>query len=71
MLVDSYSYSIFPALNPDLYLQKQQPEPHLRVDALKQEPRGNSPMTRRTKQEVKSAQRIAQQQQANPELWAK
>ena len=41
------------------------------LGGIKLIPCPNSPMTRRTKQEVRSAQKIAQKQSTSPDLWAK
>ena len=65
----TYSYTHFPILNLALLPETRLVNPL--VASLKATPCPNSPMTRRTKQEVKSAQRIAVQQQKSPQTWAK
>ena len=64
----TYSYNGFPALREDLFL----PRPKLvAATPLKTPACPGSPMTRRTKQEVRSAQKIAQKHAGSPQLWAK
>ncbi|XP_059175124.1 C-myc promoter-binding protein-like isoform X1 [Physella acuta] len=62
-----YSYNGFPELNQELFLANKKSV--LPVPTKATCP--NSPLARRTKQEVKSAQKVAQQQVGNPKLWAK
>ncbi|XP_058824801.1 DENN domain-containing protein Crag isoform X2 [Topomyia yanbarensis] len=65
----NYYYSSF-TLNPVLLKQSRR---SLLVHAL-QHPGSlapGSPMARRTKHEIKTAQKLARKNQANPELWAK
>ncbi|XP_058454899.1 DENN domain-containing protein Crag isoform X2 [Malaya genurostris] len=65
----NYYYSSF-TLNPILLKQSRR---SLLVHAL-QQPGSlapGSPMARRTKHEIKTAQKLARKHQANPELWAK
>ncbi|KAK7491704.1 hypothetical protein BaRGS_00016960 [Batillaria attramentaria] len=64
----TYSYNGFPPLKPELFLKKK-----LSTLSLpgKQTLCPNSPLARRSKQEVKSAQKLAQQHLGNPRHWAK
>ncbi|KAK0048974.1 DENN domain-containing protein 4B [Biomphalaria pfeifferi] len=62
-----YSYNGFPKLKQDLFLTKK--KEILSVPSKQLCP--NSPLARRTKQEIKSAQKVAQQQVGNPKSWAK
>ena len=65
-----YSYTGFPELKVELFPQKAPVNPliaGLKVGT----PCPNSPMTRRTKQEMRSALKIAQRQANTPILWAK
>ncbi|CAL1526082.1 unnamed protein product [Lymnaea stagnalis] len=62
-----YSYNGFPELKQELFLTKKKSV--LNIPSKQLCP--NSPLARRTKQEVKSAQKVAQQQVGNPETWAK
>ncbi|XP_064610090.1 C-myc promoter-binding protein-like isoform X1 [Liolophura sinensis] len=64
----TYSYNGFPPLNYDLFLQKTKTHAPL---SGKQSGCPHSPMARRTKQEVKSAQKMAQQHITTPHLWSK
>ncbi|XP_011471653.1 DENN domain-containing protein 4B isoform X1 [Oryzias latipes] len=61
-----YSYETFPVLNPDLL---ERPHDRLRVPAKGSPP--SSPAPRRTKQEIKLAQKRAQKYSAVPEMWSK
>ncbi|XP_071110635.1 C-myc promoter-binding protein-like [Haliotis cracherodii] len=63
-----YSYNGFPALKPELFLTKK---PSTLSLPGKQSLCPNSPLARRTKQEIRSAQKIAQQHITNPHRWAK
>ena len=62
------SYAGFPKLNPDLFLTVTKPEA---VVLSKTPQRPRSPITKRSKQELKSAQKMAQKHVASPSLWAK
>ncbi|XP_012934851.1 DENN domain-containing protein 4B [Aplysia californica] len=62
-----YSYNGFPELKSELFLPKKTES--LIVPAKPTCP--NSPLARRTKQEVKSAQKMALQQAGDPETWSK
>lgn len=64
-----YNYEKFPVLDSSLF--PEQKAPNALVASLKSTPCPSSPMTRRTKQEIKSAQRIALQQNKSPQHWAK
>uniref|UniRef100_A0A3B3D3H5 DENN/MADD domain containing 4B n=1 Tax=Oryzias melastigma TaxID=30732 RepID=A0A3B3D3H5_ORYME len=61
-----YSYDTFPILNPELL---EHPQDQLRVPAKGSAP--SSPAPRRTKQEIKLAQKRAQKYSAVPEMWSK
>uniref|UniRef100_A0A3Q2D009 DENN/MADD domain containing 4B n=1 Tax=Cyprinodon variegatus TaxID=28743 RepID=A0A3Q2D009_CYPVA len=61
-----YSYETFPTLKPELFDRPQDP---LRVPAKGSAP--NSPAPRRTKQEIKLAQKRAQKYSAVPDMWSK
>ncbi|MEQ2280624.1 hypothetical protein AMECASPLE_021839 [Ameca splendens] len=61
-----YSYETFPSLKPELFDRPQDP---LRVPAKGSAP--NSPAPRRTKQEIKLAQKQAQKYSAVPDMWSK
>ncbi|MEQ2173068.1 hypothetical protein GOODEAATRI_027874, partial [Goodea atripinnis] len=61
-----YSYETFPSLKPELFDRPQDP---LRVPAKGSTP--NSPAPRRTKQEIKLAQKQAQKYSAVPDMWSK
>ncbi|XP_076443222.1 C-myc promoter-binding protein-like isoform X3 [Babylonia areolata] len=63
-----YSYNGFPELKPELFLKKKVSTLSL---PTKQALCPNSPLARRSKQEVKSAQKLAQQFLGNPKHWAK
>ncbi|CAG5132786.1 unnamed protein product, partial [Candidula unifasciata] len=62
-----YSYNGFPELKSELFLSKK--KSFIALPSKQQCP--SSPLARRTKQEVKSAQKIAMQQVGNPKAWAK
>ncbi|XP_070177502.1 DENN domain-containing protein 4C-like isoform X1 [Littorina saxatilis] len=63
----TYSYKGFPELKPELFLKKK-----VSTLSLPSKPLcPNSPVARRSKQEVKSAQKLAQQHYGNPKHWAK
>ncbi|XP_060579637.1 C-myc promoter-binding protein-like [Ruditapes philippinarum] len=65
----AYNYNGFPNLNPDLFLEKNKPD---RSSAkVKGQTIQHSPVARRTKQEIKTAQKLAQQYITQPPLWAK
>lgn len=64
----TYTYNSLPDLKEELFLPR--PKPSF-VTPLKTPACPNSPMTRRTKQEVRSAQKIAQKHVGKPVLWAK
>ncbi|KAM6910015.1 DENN domain-containing protein 4B [Xenentodon cancila] len=61
-----YSYETFPTLKPELF---ERPQDQLRVPAKGSVP--NSPAPRRTKQEIKLAQKQAQKYSAVPDMWSK
>ncbi|XP_060937993.1 DENN domain-containing protein 4B-like [Limanda limanda] len=61
-----YSYETFPTLRPELF---DQPQDQLRVPARGSAP--SSPAPRRTKQEIKLAQKRAQKYSAVPDMWSK
>uniref|UniRef100_A0A671WJZ5 DENN domain containing 4B n=1 Tax=Sparus aurata TaxID=8175 RepID=A0A671WJZ5_SPAAU len=61
-----YSYEIFPTLRPELF---DRPQDQLRVPAKGSAP--SSPAPRRTKQEIKLAQKRAQKYSAVPDMWSK
>ncbi|KAH9487854.1 C-myc promoter-binding protein [Bulinus truncatus] len=62
-----YGYNGFPELKQELFLTKRKEV--LTVPNKLLCP--NSPLARRTKQEIKSAQKVALQQVGNPKTWAK
>ncbi|KAL3866790.1 hypothetical protein ACJMK2_044059 [Sinanodonta woodiana] len=64
-----YSYNGFPTLNSELFLQKTLSK--VSAPGKKQSGCPNSPVARRTKQEIRNAQKNAQQSIGNPVLWAK
>ena len=64
----TYVYNGFPELNYDLFLPRLRP---LLTTPLKSSTCPSSPMTRRTKQEIRSAHKIAQKHAGTPVLWAK
>uniref|UniRef100_A0AAQ4S431 DENN domain containing 4B n=1 Tax=Gasterosteus aculeatus aculeatus TaxID=481459 RepID=A0AAQ4S431_GASAC len=61
-----YSYETFPTLKPELF---ERPQDQLRVPTKGSAP--NSPAPRRTKQEIKLAQKRAQKYSAVPDMWSK
>ncbi|KAF7226427.1 DENN domain-containing protein 4B isoform X1 [Nothobranchius furzeri] len=61
-----YSYDTFPTLKPELF---DRPQDQLRVPAKGGAP--DSPAPRRTKQEIKLAQKRAQKYSAVPDMWSK
>ncbi|XP_058503689.1 DENN domain-containing protein 4B-like isoform X2 [Solea solea] len=61
-----YSYETFPALRPELF---DQPQDQLRPPAKGSAP--SSPAPRRTKQEIKLAQKRAQKYASVPDMWSK
>ncbi|XP_062320879.1 DENN domain-containing protein 4B-like isoform X1 [Osmerus eperlanus] len=61
-----YSYETFPPLRPELF---DRPHDQLRVPAKGSAP--SSPAPRRTKQEIKLAQKRAQKYSAVPDMWSK
>ncbi|XP_062278084.1 LOW QUALITY PROTEIN: DENN domain-containing protein 4B-like [Scomber scombrus] len=61
-----YSYETFPTLNIELF---DRPQDQLRVPAKGSAP--SSPAPRRTKQEIKLAQKRAQKYAAVPDMWSK
>uniref|UniRef100_A0A3Q3IPY5 DENN/MADD domain containing 4B n=1 Tax=Monopterus albus TaxID=43700 RepID=A0A3Q3IPY5_MONAL len=61
-----YSYETFPSLKPELF---DQPQDQLRAPAKGSAP--SSPAPRRTKQEIKLAQKRAQKYSAVPDMWSK
>ncbi|KAG9345325.1 hypothetical protein JZ751_009871 [Albula glossodonta] len=61
-----YSYETFPSLQPDLF---DRPQDQLRAPAKGSAP--SSPAPRRTKQEIKLAQRRAQKYASVPDMWSK
>ena len=64
-----FSYTRFPKLDQSLLPQK----PKLAQLSIGKHPAlcPNSPMTKRTKQEVRTAQKTAKKFAAAPEMWAK
>ncbi|XP_053405869.1 C-myc promoter-binding protein-like isoform X2 [Mercenaria mercenaria] len=65
----TYSYNGFPNLCSDLFLEKNKP---VRSSSKnKGQTSQHSPVARRTKQEIKTAQKLAQQYITQPPLWAK
>ncbi|XP_075934600.1 DENN domain-containing protein 4B isoform X3 [Anarhichas minor] len=63
-----YSYETFPTLKPELFEQPQDQD-QLRVPTKGSAP--SSPAPRRTKQEIKLAQKRAQKYSAVPDMWSK
>nr|XP_033496879.1 DENN domain-containing protein 4B-like [Epinephelus lanceolatus] len=61
-----YSYETFPTLKPELF---DRPQDQLRVPAKGSAP--SSPAPRRTKQEIKLAQKRAQKYSTVPDMWSK
>ncbi|ESP01335.1 hypothetical protein LOTGIDRAFT_111776 [Lottia gigantea] len=64
---ENYSYNGFPQLKSELFLVKTSSNLSLPTKSVCP----NSPFARRTKQEIRSAQKHAQQQINTPEKWAK
>lgn len=74
----SFSYSGFPSLDMSLFPTIVAPVASQSVTTLKTAAAGESslsficsPMTRRTKHELKSAQKIAMKHSNIPKMWAK
>ncbi|GAB6018992.1 hypothetical protein CHUAL_000627 [Chamberlinius hualienensis] len=65
----TYSYTQFGPLNPLLFHHRR--NKHLLSVSSRASPAPNSPMARRTKQEIKSAQKLAQMQSKDPRDWIK
>ncbi|XP_068425488.1 DENN domain-containing protein 4B isoform X2 [Clinocottus analis] len=63
-----YSYETFPTLRPELF-DRPQDQDQLRLPAKGSAP--SSPAPRRTKQEIKLAQKRAQKYSAVPDMWSK
>ncbi|XP_072326421.1 C-myc promoter-binding protein isoform X2 [Scyliorhinus torazame] len=68
-----YSYTSFPVLTPELFdrpvgLLKN---PASRLTSKNSCPNSPAPMGRRTKQEIKSAQKIAKRYSSIPQMWSK
>uniref|UniRef100_A0A8C2UEV1 DENN domain containing 4A n=1 Tax=Coturnix japonica TaxID=93934 RepID=A0A8C2UEV1_COTJA len=68
-----YSYNGFPVLKLDLF---ERPEGHLTIPNNKlsskaSSPNSPSPMFRRTKQEIKSAHKIAKKYSSIPQMWSR
>ncbi|XP_076102516.1 C-myc promoter-binding protein-like isoform X2 [Mytilus galloprovincialis] len=63
-----YSYNGFPTLKTELFLRKKESELSL---PSKGPLCPNSPISRRSKQEIRSSQKMAQQYATNAMLWAK
>ncbi|XP_025930091.1 C-myc promoter-binding protein isoform X3 [Apteryx rowi] len=68
-----YSYSGFPVLKLDLF---ERPEvflttPNNKLSSKASSPNSPSPMFRRTKQEIKSAHKIAKKYSSIPQLWSR
>ncbi|CAL8288152.1 unnamed protein product [Merluccius merluccius] len=61
-----YSYETFPVLRPELF---DRPQDQLRLPANRSAP--SSPAPRRTKQEIKVAQKRAQKYSTVPDMWSK
>ncbi|XP_061573775.1 DENN domain-containing protein 4B-like [Cololabis saira] len=61
-----YSYETFPTLRPELF---ERPQDQLRLPARGSAP--SSPAPRRTKQEIKLAQKQAQKYSSVPDMWSK
>ncbi|XP_061172987.1 DENN domain-containing protein 4C-like isoform X2 [Saccostrea echinata] len=64
----TYSYNGFPELRSELFLRKQISNVSLNEKPTKSV---HEPLSRRTKQEVRSAQKMAHQYANDPQLWAK
>ncbi|XP_036399411.1 C-myc promoter-binding protein-like [Megalops cyprinoides] len=67
-----YSYSGFPVLTPELFdaAEGLRP-PALHLPSRHSCPTSPAPMFRRTKQEIKSAQKMAKKYSSIPQLWSK
>ncbi|XP_066939254.1 DENN domain-containing protein Crag isoform X9 [Macrobrachium rosenbergii] len=65
-----YSYKDFPKLNPELF-PTEEPKPALPAQVKQPQATPASPLARRTKHEVKSAQKLASRHAQTPILWAK
>ncbi|KAK1895261.1 DENN domain containing protein 4B, partial [Dissostichus eleginoides] len=61
-----YSYETFPSLRPELF---ERPQDQIRVPLKGSAP--SSPAPRRTKQEIKLAQKRAQKYSSVPDMWSK
>uniref|UniRef100_H3DN89 DENN domain containing 4A n=1 Tax=Tetraodon nigroviridis TaxID=99883 RepID=H3DN89_TETNG len=67
-----YSYDGFPVLSPDLFDPVEGLQtPSARLAARHSCPTSPAPMFRRTKQEIKSAQKMAKKYSSVPQLWSK
>ncbi|XP_042231480.1 DENN domain-containing protein Crag-like isoform X1 [Homarus americanus] len=66
----TYSYSGFPKLKPELFPLRE-PKPALPPQVKAPQTAPASPLARRTKQEVKTDQRLASKYSLTPILWAK
>lgn len=64
----TYSYNGFPELRSELFLRKQISNVSLNEKPAKSM---HEPLSRRTKQEIRSAQKMALQYANDPQLWAK
>nr|XP_022330471.1 C-myc promoter-binding protein-like isoform X2 [Crassostrea virginica] len=64
----TYSYNGFPELRSELFLKKQISNASLNEKPAKSI---HEPLSRRTKQEIRSAQKMAHQYANDPQLWAK
>ena len=77
MILYFFSYTKFPALNADLFLQpsKRTVTSHNNnsddVTPAPTTTQAEYDVTRRTKQEVKNAQKLCKEQRGEPVLWAK
>ncbi|XP_047436015.1 C-myc promoter-binding protein-like isoform X2 [Mugil cephalus] len=66
-----YRYDGFPVLSLDLFDPVEGRTPSYRLAARHSCPTSPAPMFRRTKQEIKSAQKIAKKYSSIPQLWSK
>uniref|UniRef100_A0A8C4K1N9 DENN domain containing 4A n=1 Tax=Dromaius novaehollandiae TaxID=8790 RepID=A0A8C4K1N9_DRONO len=68
-----YSYSGFPVLKLDLFERPQVflTAPNNKLSSKASSPNSPSPMFRRTKQEIKSAHKIAKKYSSIPQLWSR
>ncbi|XP_022330463.2 C-myc promoter-binding protein-like isoform X4 [Crassostrea virginica] len=64
----TYSYNGFPELRSELFLKKQISNASLNEKPAKSI---HEPLSRRTKQEIRSSQKMAHQYANDPQLWAK